>query len=91
MTAEVHPLQGLKDQYDQLLAKLAAIYARIQPLEDQLTKANADVIAAQVVQMELADRIDEILRETELLKLKKHIRQLAKALGEPGGLLAKKD
>lgn len=92
MTTETfpHPLQGLKDQYDKLCADRDATYAKVQPLEDELTAVNAQAEQLQLRALELAGKIEAGWGGASWLAKKKQIAALAKALSAPGGLLAVK-
>jgi hypothetical protein len=87
---QLHPLQGLKDQYDQLCAKRDAKYAEVQPLEDELAATNAAVEQLQLKAADLAKQIEDAWGGAAWITLKKQIAVLAKGLGAPGGILAVK-
>ena len=89
-TNDQHPLQGLKDQYEQLCAERDRRYAVVQPLEDELTLVNAEIAEKQKRAHELAAQIEAGWGGEQWLIIKKQIAALARALGAPGGLLATK-
>jgi len=90
MDQQPHPLQGFKDQYDLLCAQRDALYAKVQPLEDELTAVNAQAEVARLKAAELASQIDATLGQG-FIALKKQIGALARVLSAPGGLLATKE
>ena len=86
--ADVHPLQGLKDQYDVICKERDKVYAMTAKDEEELTKVNDEINILTAKQTEITARIDAVYARTDFLQVKKQIARLAKALGEPGGLLA---
>lgn len=89
MTEQVHPLQGMKDQYDLLCKQRDETYAKVQPLEDELTAVNAQIAVLQEKAFSLASQIEAGWGGASWISLKKQIGALAKALSAPGGVLAK--
>jgi uncharacterized protein involved in exopolysaccharide biosynthesis len=85
----VHPLQGLKDQYDKLCAQRDDAYAKARPLEDRLTAVNVRIAELNAEATALASQIEDIWGPS-WLSLKKQIGVLAKALSAKDGLLAVK-
>lgn len=87
-TQNQHPLQGVRDQYDKLCAQRDAKYAKVQRLEDELARVNAERDALRVKAGEIAAQIDRELGGSAWLQLKKQIAALARALSAPNGILA---
>lgn len=86
---DVHPLQGLKDQYDKLCKQRDDTYAKAQPLEDELDKVNAEMEVLRSRAADLAAQIETVWGGASWIALKKQIAAIARALSAPNGLLAK--
>ena len=77
-------------RYKELCAERDATYSKTAPLEKKLEEINTQAQALLKSGREIAAQIDEHLDAAHFAR-KKEIAFLARALGRPGGLLAKKD
>lgn len=84
---KAHPLYGVYVQYLEACAQRDAIYAKHQPLEGQVAQLSAQIEELRAQQAKIVAQIDADLG-VPFLQLKKRIGVMARALGEPGGLLA---
>lgn len=79
-----HPLQSVKDHYDKLCAERDATYAKVDPLEKELDKVNAEIGALQAKANDLAAKIEEGWGGAAWIAKKKEIAKLARALSGSG-------
>jgi uncharacterized coiled-coil DUF342 family protein len=68
------------EHYYSLCDRRDALYKKVQPLEDELTKVNAEVIKLQDKQRELSEKIDDGLGRGSFIALKREIAMIAKFL-----------
>lgn len=59
-----------------------ALYAKAQPLEDELDKANVECEQARLRAEKIASQIDTVLGRDKFLALKREIAQIARYLGK---------
>ena len=79
-----HPLQSVKDHYDKLCAERDATYAKVDPLEKELNKINAEIGALQAKANAFAAKIEDSWGGAGWISKKKEIAKLARALSGSG-------
>lgn len=72
--------EQLVDRYYELCDRRDALYEEMEPLEEELTRVNAQIEARRIDAERIAKQIDQILVREKFIDLKKEIAQIASYL-----------